>query len=762
MMEILMFGFPYRRDINSILRLALYVTLLAVLGTPFLFWRNFVFTFVVVRVFVFQGLIGLATALWLALVLRGAMPRPQLTPLRSALLIFIGVLLVTSLTGVDIDRSFWSVQGRSLGLVALFHFALFSVVLTETLREREWPVYLRVSAVASIVAAAFTFVQIIHPEFFLEADIVRPGSFLGNPTFLAAYLLPHIFFMLWFAFSAWERTKRFGSASFWVAGALFESGIVLLTQTRGALLGLLGGVAVVALVVLWRSGNLRVMGGRVRLRQLALALLGALAGLVILFVFTRSAPFWQRVPGVSRLTTISLSSPDIQPRLVALRISWAVFRERPILGHGFENFKYAFDAHYDPKLLRYNFGETYFDKPHNIVAEYAVSGGIMGLFALVLFFGALFWRTFAQTRFRSFAPFGAGLLVAHLVNDIFVFDTFGSYLAIFLFLGYLDSASRPEGPLAAESAPQTTNGLWNWRTAAGAMCLLLALVWGVANFSILRANNGQYWVLNYLLFRRSDLAASSYERAVGAWFNPYRDAARIDFASSLAQVYLQGVHASDDLIRYAMQGLRAAINNLPNDYFYRVAFADAATVFVAVDPSYIDDADRDLARALELSPKRQQTYYAIAKVRIVQGRMDDAFRATEDAVALDPEVGESHFYAGLIAFESGKPELGFKYIETAARLGRVPRTAHEMRVVANYYADAGRYPEAIALYQQALGYGPSDLEAKLKLGIVYFYSGDTASARQILSEVAQATDIRQAPTYELLKPIFDAVGVVIP
>src|SRR3989344_8382734 len=104
MMETLMFGFPYRRDINSALRLALYLTLLAALGTPFLFWRNFVFTFVVFRVFVFQGLIGLATALWLALVLRGAMPRPQLTPLRSALLIFIGVLLVTSLTGADIDR----------------------------------------------------------------------------------------------------------------------------------------------------------------------------------------------------------------------------------------------------------------------------------------------------------------------------------------------------------------------------------------------------------------------------------------------------------------------------------------------------------------------------------------------------------------------------------------------------------------------------------------------------------------------------------
>jgi tetratricopeptide (TPR) repeat protein len=151
----------------------------------------------------------------------------------------------------------------------------------------------------------------------------------------------------------------------------------------------------------------------------------------------------------------------------------------------------------------------------------------------------------------------------------------------------------------------------------------------------------------------------------------------------------------------------------------------------------------------------------LAKIKSLQGKRDEALRVVKQAIELNPEIGDSHFYYALLAFEAGRPAEAFRALDTAAQLGRKPRTAAELRVVGNHYGDAGDYTRAIALYEEGLRLDGGDLEAQLKLGLVYYYHGDIGAARRYIQGVALATDLREATSYPLLKPIFDELGIVL-
>ena len=759
-----------RQVISLRILLALRIALYAVLFTPLLFGNSFIFPFIVLKTHVFQALVGVIAALYAAWrFLDRSSPAPRWTPLRVALALGFLAAFVSSVSGVDLMRSLWSTQERGLGLVALLHFAVLAFVLAEVRSHISLTRYATVSIAVSVFAASFSFVQIVDPMFFLESSGGpvgfggRPGSFLGNPTFLASYLLPHIFLALWLSVVSW-RERRGVQTALYAGGSLLSIAVIFMTQTRGALIGLTLGFFVLGVMLVFRHGSVR-LAKRVTLRSVGLALLALIVAAGVGFWFTRSAALWQSVPGVRRLTTLSLTSPEIQPRLITLAISWDAFRERPILGHGFENFKYPFDRHYDPKLLRYGFGETYFDKPHNVFLEHLVDGGIVGLVAYCALFLSL---GYVALRSRDQFVLGlavSGALAAHVVNNAFVFETFGSWLAFFLVFALVDAGwLSARVPRDAREPAHQSPAPFRHREFLAVCVLGAAFAWVVWNAGVLYANNREYWVVNYFLNRMPERALQSYRAAAHVPLNPFRNDIQRDFASAVVQSIQQRIELPDEamFVREALDAMDAVVTDKPHDYFPRVSYIDSAATLSPDDAAVMARSEQYLAEALALSPRRQQIRFVEAKLRMVQGRTDEALQAMRAAIDLDPEIAESHFDYALIAFEAERVADGFLALATAERLGRTPRTTPEMRIVANRYADAGNYPKAIELYGKALGLNPDDLESRLKLGIVYFYAGDILAARAELEIVARSTNIRQAPSYELLKPIFDAVGVPIP
>ena len=737
--------------------------LFLVLLTPLFFAQSFIYPFVTPKVFVFQAIVELILGLWLGLVIFYPAYRPKLTKLTWAVLIFLFVLTLSAVFGIDAHRSFWSTQDRGLGLVSLFHFGILFLVLANFRDKLNWRRYFIFGFLVSLFASLFAVVQLYFPEFFLEPSSGRPGSFLGNPAFLASYLVFNVFIGLWLlSEQKKEKPKLYNlTTGVMFLGVLFEIFVILITKTRGAILGLALGLIVFFLYLLFLNREVDYFGfSKKRLKVISAIFLGPILLFGVGFLTTRNNSLWLKVPVLNRFANISLDSPDAQTRLIAWKIAWESFKDRPILGFGFENFKYPFDKHYNPKLLRYGFGETHFDKPHNVFLEYLVVSGVLGFLAYM--FLAFTWiKGFVSFRkLRRFVPFGLGLVAAYLGQNFFIFDTFGSYLLLFIVLAFVD-ANDPK----REFEKKELGGVLTWpkeskRLLAVGLILATLLPVYFLNIKSLYMNNRQYWGLNYFFNKLPNEAISAYAQALNT-AHPYRDETRENFASALVSTFRQGVEIPEiELVSgQAMMGLAQAINNHPNNFFLRYTFADLSTTFYIFDSRYLKEANNQITESLKISPSRQSIYYIGAKIKIIEGRKEEAVAMIKKAVDLDPEVGDPHFYYGLIALQAGKNELGFSEIEKADKLGRKPIDFGEMRVLANFYGEAERYDEAIQLYKNALGLNPGDLDSRLKLGLVYYFNGEKSLAREKILEVMSKFDLTTSGAYQDILPILKNLGL---
>jgi O-antigen ligase len=153
---------------------------------------------------------------------------------------------------------------------------------------------------------------------------------------------------------------------------------VFLTQSGGALL--LGvPAAIISVLALWNR------------RWGLIAAGAAVAGLVALIPLSRFIP---RLQGVLDLTR---SSSLIRTQVWTSAIN--LLRERPLTGAGLDQFLYLYRSRY---ILPDAWREPDLSHPHNIVLDYWISLGIVGL-AILVALQVTFWRSAlaAWRRWRS-------------------------------------------------------------------------------------------------------------------------------------------------------------------------------------------------------------------------------------------------------------------------------------------------------------------------------------------------------------------------
>jgi len=243
-------------------------------------------------------------------------------------------------------------------------------------------------------------------------------------------------FALYLAFTS--RWKPVWGKWLYYAGVIFCLLVFLVvSQTRGALLGLTAGAASFLAYLAFSNARLRKY---------------AAAGIVILAVLAGTA-FTARdfltmhnIPG-QRLLHLDVGESPVVTRLWAWNSAWQGLQERPLLGWGPENFDTVFDKHFDPR--RYVPGvtsETWVDRAHSILFDYLATIGLVGFAAYTGIF-AVFYVQFVQNLHHR--PKGTGMKhprspytqalffavpVAYLVQGLALFDVLPTYLNLFLFL----------------------------------------------------------------------------------------------------------------------------------------------------------------------------------------------------------------------------------------------------------------------------------------------------------------------------------------
>ncbi len=375
-------------------------------------------------------------------------------PLVIAVTAFVAAFLLACAFALDAHAAFWSNYERGEGGFQMIHYYIFFMLLVTLFQEEnDWKNIFRWSLVASGLMIGYGLLGNYMVNGFIGPyagggapagwwHILIDGRFegsLGNPAYVAPYLLFAAFYAvyLWLAGRIENKSSKLAT---WGYSALLVVFLFffILTQTRGAFLGL--GAGVIALLAYFA------FTGSVKVRKWSAAVAILLIILGVGAYAERNSTFVQNLPE-GRLLQISLSDSTAQTRLWVWGEAWQGFLARPVFGWGPENFTAVYDRYFDPRFYVPNQNtETWFDRAHSIVFDYLSETGLIGLLAYASIFFVIFWEFFRRRDLHkrgehanaSTVLKGAilALPVAYLVQGLAIFDVFPMYINLFLFFGF--------------------------------------------------------------------------------------------------------------------------------------------------------------------------------------------------------------------------------------------------------------------------------------------------------------------------------------
>jgi hypothetical protein len=213
----------------------------ALLLTPIVYARAFVYPFVSTKGLFLQFLVELLLPFYVCLIWTRPQYRPNLkNPLTVAILVYASVALVSALAGNNWQQSFWGLPARMTGVLFTIHLILiyFYVLLLGELEGDFLDRFIKTIVwIASMVAGYGIWAWIGLPKLFAEPLFPRIASFMGNPVFLASFLVIPIFLT---GFVIYNEVRKNWRLIFGILLLIQLVGLYL-SRTRGAYLGLLAG-----------------------------------------------------------------------------------------------------------------------------------------------------------------------------------------------------------------------------------------------------------------------------------------------------------------------------------------------------------------------------------------------------------------------------------------------------------------------------------------------------------------------------------------
>lgn len=409
-----------------------WIILGGIFAIPFLSFvvlQDTFFPYIVGKNFGFRVIVEIIFGAWIVLAYLDKAYRPKLSFITAAILSLVVIMGLSALLGSNPERSFWSNYERMDGYITTIHlFAYFLVTSSIMTTKKQWEWLFHTMVAASVILGFMGLKEVFSPGF--TGD--RIATTLGNPIYLAVYMLFHMFLSVYYLSK--ESMRNWKISHYLYVGALIVQTLNLYyAGTRGTILGLIGGLFLIGLVLaVFEKKNKG-------LQKIAISLVGGVVLVVGLFFVLRHTPFIQNSPILNRFNAITVSDANgnIEPRFIIWGMALKGFEEKPILGWGQENFPYVFNKYYDPRLyLR----EPWFDRAHNVFLDWLITGGILGLSAyLSIFVAALYliWKKKDDDFSLLTKAIFIGLLAAYFFHNIFVFDHLVSYILFFTFLAYI-------------------------------------------------------------------------------------------------------------------------------------------------------------------------------------------------------------------------------------------------------------------------------------------------------------------------------------
>lgn len=606
-------------------------------------------------------------------------------PLIIFIFLFLTSALLSSLSAVNSYRAFWGDLERGEGVFALIHYVIFFLIAFLVFHRKDWLRFFKISLIISLVLIVFAFLQL--PIFGIEKLPLnlnindRPGSLLGNPSFLASYMI----FTLLFAIivirqSIYSEKNLFNKLWFWFGCFIIPIAIlaILITGTRGALLGLAAGVFAMLIYFSVYKNTIFfnvIKFARLNLRKLSIFLLAVIIIFSGIFWFTRDNFFWQKIPGLNRLAQTRLlnaNDSSTMVRFMTWKLSWEAFKEKPFFGWGPDNYLIAFEKYYNPDLALYGEG-LWIDRAHNKIIDIAVMRGILGLTAYLGIFTSFFYLLFKKYN-NYIAPFFAAGIIAYFIQNLFLFDHISSYLVFFAFFGFFVSSLKHfNNELVAVGQNQPFK--YKFILSIAISAIIIALIYSL-------------YFYNYIPYRQaSDFWKSTENTDINVLLNqleratnPYNFAQYNIRGKGIDLIYLDQYFENEKYISnpkfdklgdFLIKIMDDFIAREPYDIRLLMKQVEALNAVARAYPekseSLYKKGEAILRKAMVISPNRQEVYYHLAFNLANQKRFVESITIARSAVDLSPKVARAHYHFGFILFLAGDNNEGvlkeFKIVE---------------------------------------------------------------------------------------------------
>ncbi|NCT00105.1 O-antigen ligase family protein [Candidatus Parcubacteria bacterium] len=569
----------------------------------------------------------------------------RLNIVTGSFLIFILVIVLSAIFGVDPSLSFWSSFERMNGALTWLHLGALFVVASSVLEKRaDWMEIFWINSVAASIISAIT---ILGTNGLGLMNISSgAGALLGNTSFAGAYLLISFFF----AFYLWVRNYKSRGLLSVVLILIFISPIFFMTKIWAGKFGL-GDIFSNPLLILGEA------------RAATMALYAGLGSLVLGSVFVNSKKKFLKigskvllfvVAAISLSTIVMFFIPNSpvqnfisqeasKSRVAAWDISVQAWKARPILGYGVGSFTYAYQEFYNPLFLTKEYGaDDWMDQAHSVGYEILSTTGILGalsfaslyITALVLLWGLYrkeeidFWDAFIPTVF----------LVTHLIQNLTVFDTISTFQLFVLMFAFVGSMKGKE---IKASVNFWEEGVGQSIASIGlVVCLILFVIVPYrSSRAAISFSKGSFITSNEKIEKMFSTIQSSrvgeaekMKLLSELWRNQI-----VKFPQILRQYPEQVVLVQDKLIEEMEKGIeRHPLDLRTSVTLARMSLFTSALVPEEDKSEYIGKAYEYTQLARGVSPKHQLGYWTMASVEEVMGNRDEAYRLAKEAYDLAP------------------------------------------------------------------------------------------------------------------------------
>ncbi len=681
-------------------------------------------------------------------------------------LVFIAGLSLTLLSSDNPLLSFYGTMERQAGLVSyLFYFGWFILVSFNILTvdnhlprgaDDKIKKIKRVAATAAIAAslvAIYGILQILNIDFLSWPESAfltqRTFSTLGQPNFLASWLLLIIPLSLYLGFSA----RRYLIKFFCFLAAAIQVICLVLTGSRGGLLALFfaGALYLVYLfaVVAWP-----------RRRKFFLGLVFVFLMVISLIAANNIWP--GRISGI-----FDYRSGSVAARANFYSAAADSIKTRPLFGYGLESGQEIFIKYYEPDwAISGDVGQSA-DRTHNLILDIILGVGFYGLilFALLYyFFFALAGDNIKKKRQPALSLALSLGAAAYLFSLLFSFTIISGEIYFWLFLALLavinheadDTAGQPDriGLVARLFRPIRERSLFKKRwvlpkkvrffvKVAAALALVILTFWRISLvFQSLMAD--YYFNKIYFTLAKPDyftaLTLDGYLKEQK--INPINQAAYDSFwGEKLSEFY----PSIDELAvkSAAAEKLEEVNRSLPGNGHENLlvkAKINNALGRYQLAQFYLD-------RVIAITPRWPLVYLEQGKLSVNQNDFKSALVAYNLALLNLPSVEDNRLndphrdlirrYRYFIYYKIGdiyEREKNYGAAEKYFRLayGSDPSDFVLLKRIADTYYRRGDLTKAIDYTKHGLARNPWDYKWSVALASLYYESGDKPSALKYL------------------------------